>query len=104
LKTLGASLLLVALLAPIAFACAEEEKSAKTPTKKGEQVEAKSARDERFDRETPEGTVRSFTLGVMLGNEKLIKLTVLPVSEEDMKYLTKQVNGLKSTPKEFREF
>src|SRR5688572_4010618 len=99
MKTLGASLLFVVLLAPIEFDCAEEEQPAKTPTKEGEQAVAKPARDERFDRQTPEGTLRSFTLGVMLGNEKLIKLTALPVSEEDMKHLTKQVNGLKSTPK-----
>jgi hypothetical protein len=63
----------------------------------------KQAKDERLDRETPEGTVRIFAIGVALTNEKLIKSTALKISDEDLKYLLKKTQGLRSTPKEIKE-
>lgn len=43
--------------------------------------------DERLSRETPEGTLRVFTIGVLRGVEDLIKKTSLPVSDEEMKLI-----------------
>jgi hypothetical protein len=64
----------------------------------------KPSKDERLDRETPEGTLRIFSIGVMLTNEKLVKMTALKVSEKDMKYLLKPTKNLRTTPKETKEF
>jgi hypothetical protein len=64
----------------------------------------KPSKDERLSRETADGTVRVFSIGVALANEQLIKMTALKISDEDMKHLLKKTKGLRSTPKEIKEF
>ena len=74
-------------------------------SKKSETTEPKPKppKDERLSRETPEGTLRIFMLGVLLGNEQLVKATIVPVSDEDFAYLVKKTKNLRETPKQLKE-
>ena len=49
--------------------------------------------DVRLSRNTPEGTLRLFALGVMLGDEKLVRSTMLPVKAEEWALLVKMPDG-----------
>ena len=75
------ALILVLLSTAMAWSQAAESKS-------------KPAEDLRISRNSPEGTLRLFTLGVMLGNEKLIRATMLPVPDKDLAFLVKKPDGL----------
>lgn len=61
-------------------------------------------RDERLNRETPEGTLRVFTIGVVTRNADLIKRTSLPLSEEEMTLLCQTSEGEPPNSKEIKEF
>jgi len=84
------ALLLTAFAGPSAYA--QETKAKPAPVK-----------DARLSRETPEGTLRVFTLAVLLANEQLIKLTIVPVSKEEMKYLLQKPEGGQPSAKELKE-
>src|SRR5262245_55517585 len=60
-------------------------------------------KDLRLSRDTPEGTLRIFTLGIMIGNEELIKATAVPESEDDMKLLSQKPEGPRPSDKELKE-
>lgn len=68
-----------------------------------QQVKQAPVKDERLSRETPEGTLRVFTLGVMLANEQLIKMTIVPVPDEDLKHLLQKPEGKPPDAKELKE-
>lgn len=59
--------------------------------------------DPRLNRDTAEGTLRVFTIGVMMGNEQLIKQTALPLSDEEMKLLTTNEGAPLLSVKEIKE-
>jgi hypothetical protein len=62
-----------------------------------------SAKDARLSRDTPEGTLRIFMLGLMLANEQLVKATIVPVSDDDLAYLIRKPMDAPATPKELKE-
>lgn len=60
-------------------------------------------KDSRLSRDTPEGTLRIFTLGVLLANEQLVNATIVPVSDEDLAYLLRKPKDAPAPPKELKE-
>ncbi len=86
----SAVLLLIFLAASAAYPQAPEPKSPVT-------------KDPRLSRDTPEGTLRVFTLGVLLANEQLVKATIVPVSNEDLTYLIQKPKDAPVSPKELKE-
>ena len=55
----------------------------------GSDTKPQPEEDVRLSRNTPEGTLRRFALGVMLGDEKLLRSTMLPVKAEEWALLVK---------------
>ena len=53
----------------------------------------KPIKGKKFDRSTPEGTLRLFTLGVMANDANLVRSTVYPMDEGDLKYLLQPTDG-----------
>ena len=61
------------------------------------------AKDERLNRDTPEGTLRVFMLGVAASNEQLITATAIPLSDDDRKLLLIKIHGENQNFKELKE-
>src|SRR5262249_40377575 len=66
-------------------------------------AEPKLQKDLRLSRETPEGTLRVFTLGVLISNEQLIRQTVGDIPEEELKYLRTETAQNRPSDKELKE-
>lgn len=86
----SAALLLIFLAASASYPQTPEPKSTAT-------------KDLRLSRDTPEGTLRIFTLGVLLANEQLVNATIVPVSDEDLAYLFQKPKDAPASPKELKE-
>lgn len=79
-----------------------QEKETKQPAA-NDASEDRPLKDPRLDRETPEGTLRIFLIGMMLSNEQLIKATVIPVTDEEMKVLLGKPQAAPVSAKEIKE-
>jgi hypothetical protein len=97
--------ILIAVI-PLTFATrivqAAEDAPGTAPAKSADQA-PKPRADPRLDRNTPEGTLRVFTLGAMISNKDLLKATMVPVSDEDMQYLLKEQAVSKEDFKKIKE-
>jgi len=87
------------------LSASDKAESHKTVENKTEKLQPTLAvgNDERLSRKTPKGTLRLFTLGVLLTDEQLVKATILPVSEEDFAYLMQKTKNLRSTPMQLKD-
>jgi hypothetical protein len=52
----------------------------------------KPINDNKFDRSTPEGALRLFFLGMMTGDEDLIRTTIYPINQSEFAYLNSGVS------------